>query len=438
MSSTINNKYKSDLINIIFCLYPIAFILGNLFININTMLLILISIFFFKKKIFSIPFSNFDKLFVAIFIYTFFVMVFNLTKLEYFSEIKVTHFENPKTFLFTKSIFFFRYLLLFFIIKFLISNKIINFKNFFLISTLACLFVCFDIFYQFIFNKDIFGLVPTNPRKLSGPFGAELIAGSFIQKFFPFSIYLIYMIFKNKKKYILIFFLILIFLSSIILSGNRMPLILTIFSIFIFFYYEKKIRKYFFITLTIFILLFSLIYNNNTHIKNNYASFGIYVAQILSYPFSSNVKRSQMPAYFHEFESFYDTWRLNTYFGGGIKSFRIYCIYRKNIDIDERRTCNTHPHNYYLEIITELGIIGLISLIILFYKTLKNSLKSFFKNEKNSKQKYFFLLFFILFFIEIFPLKNTGSFFSTWNATFIFILISCIQGINSSKKIYFK
>lgn len=365
-------------------------------------------------------------------------MILNLIDLSYFSEVQINHFDNPKIFLFNKSVFFLRFLFLFFVIRFLINHNIINFERFLLISSLACVFVSFDILYQYVFNKDIFGLIPIHPRKLSGPFGAELIAGSFMQKFFPLTIFFILFFLKDRRKLLISFFLIFIFFSSIILSGNRMPLIMSIFSFFLFCIFEKKIRKYFLISVTIFILLFSSLYNLNTQIKYNYLTFYNHATKLLLYPFSSNIKRNEMPPYFDEFESFYDTWQLNKYFGGGVKSFRIYCPYRKNLDVGERISCNTHPHNYYFEILTELGIIGLIALIILFYKIINLSLINISKHNKNIKQKNFILILFILFLVEIFPIKNTGSFFSTWNSTYIFIIISLLIGIISKKQNIFK
>ena len=55
------------------------------------------------------------------------------------------------------------------------------------------------------------------------------------------------------------------------------------------------------------------------------------------------------PTYLKEFYSFYNTWLLNKYIGGGIKSFRYNCV---------TFNCSSHPHNYYLEILSELGLIG--------------------------------------------------------------------------------
>ena len=64
---------------------------------------------------------------------------------------------------------------------------------------------------------------------------------------------------------------------------------------------------------------------------------------------------------------------MNKYFGGGIKNFRYYCHVRPNLKKDSKFICNMHPHNYYLEILTETGIAGftIISLafLIIIYIT---------------------------------------------------------------------
>lgn len=90
------------------------------------------------------------------------------------------------------------------------------------------MFVSLDIFFQLIFNYDIFGFEPIHPRKLSGPFGPELIAGSYLQKFYLFFIPLIlFFSFKKKYNFVILIFIILN-LIAIIFSGNRMPLLLSV------------------------------------------------------------------------------------------------------------------------------------------------------------------------------------------------------------------
>ena len=88
-----------------------------------------------------------------------------------------------------------------------------------------------------------------------------------------------------------------------------------------------------------------------------------------------------------------------------------------------------HPHNYYLEILTETGLIGfliamsffLITIYLSFYK------KYFSKSKLNNNN--LIIPFIFLFIVEISPIKSTGSFFTTGNATYIFILLATLIAI---------
>ena len=414
-----NFFFKKNIINLFFCLIPLSFIIGNFALNINLFLLLLFSLFFFKKEFFLQKKTYLDYLIL--------VLVINLIEINFFNEIKITHFDNVNLFLITKNFFFFRYLIFYFIIQYLVEKDIIKFKNFFLACSFLCFFVSIDIIYQFIFNKDIFGLVPAHPRKLSGPFGSELIAGSYLQKFFLFFISLIICVY-SKKNYLIIIFVSLN-LFAIILSGNRMPLILSILSIAIYALCEIKIRKILLSSLLIFTLFFSIIYSNNSEVRHNFANFKNSGIQLSSLIFEKKINRDGLPSYFDEFESFYDTWQMNKYFGGSIRSFRIFCPYRKNININERSTCNTHPHNYYLEILTEIGLIGLFIIIMIFFTIIKESIRIYINKKYSTDFNYVIITpFLILFLVEVFPLKSTGSFFSTWNSTFIFLLLGSLSG----------
>jgi O-antigen ligase len=87
--------------------------------------------------------------------------------------------------------------------------------------------------------------------------------------------------------------------------------------------------------------------------------------------------------------------------------------------------CNTHPHNIYFEFISELGLIGLIFLLIgLFYilSYIFTALKNIhFKKDININSAFFFSSLGIL--ISIFPLFPSGSFFNNWlSAIFYFNL----------------
>ena len=67
--------------------------------------------------------------------------------------------------------------------------------------------------------------------------------------------------------------LFLIYLTAIILSGNRMPLVLFLLSIFLIILFEQKTRKYLPITLIIISSVFFIIYKNNSIVKDSFDSF---------------------------------------------------------------------------------------------------------------------------------------------------------------------
>jgi len=167
----------------------------------------------------------------------------------------------------------------------------------------------------------------------------------------------------------------------------------------------------------------------------NFNNFYYQVDAVIKTSILKKEKRSGFSNYSEEFNTFYDTWLMNKYIGGGIKSFRYYCHERPNIDKNSKFGCNMHPHNYYLEILTETGIIGFLIITSIFFMILYISFfKKYFSNSK-LKHNHIITPFIFLFLIEIFPIKSTGSFFTTANATFIFLIISVIIALSRKENL---
>ncbi len=435
---------KSNYFSFLLAVIPLSFIAGNMIINMNVILIIISALILFHRKLINLEFLLIDKL-----IFLFFALIlmsgfsndlgFYLSK-ENWSQLVIESkgfFSTSK-----KSILFLKYLLLYLVVRYLIEKKIINLKIFFLSCAASTIFVCFDIFYQLINGEDIFGLksisldadgnLVNDGRKLSGPFGDELIAGGFIQRFSLFTFFILPIYYnklsKSFSKYV-IPILFIIFLAGIIFSGNRMPFILFLMVIFLLLLFQKQTRKFILPFLVVFTICFYVIFNFNNLVKVNFTNFFNQISNMTSIVLKMDFDNKASPQYLREFASFYDTWLMNKYVGGGIKNFRYYCHHRPNIQKKENFVCNMHPHNYYLEILTETGVIGFVNVSLIFLVILYFTfIKKYFLNS-NLKDNHIITPFIFLFIAEIFPLKSTGSFFTTGNATYIFLLISILVAL---------
>ena len=430
-----NQDNQKIYLSILLGIIPFSFIAGNMIININIILLIISSFLIFKSNLFKINYFFLDKL---ILIFFFLILLTAVINDYHFYNLNLEWRMHWVTVL--KSVFFLKYLLTYLILRSLIEKKYIDLKYLFWSSFLATIFVCFDIFFQFVFGRDVFGFTVTGGHyNLSGPFGDELIAGGFLQRFSLFAFFLIPIFYSNiSSKYLklIIIFLLLIFICGIILSGNRMPLLLFIFSVCLLFLFFTEIRKYFILFIPIFFLVIFLFYNFNDQIRYKFINFGNQISSITKLIIKKDFYNKNAPLYFVEFRSFYHTWQLNKYLGGGIKNFRYYCRKRADVKFNTRSKCNMHPHNYDLEILTETGIVGFFLLVTIFSTIIIISLKndSLF-NQKKSKEVRQIIPLLILFFIEVFPIKSTGSFFTTGNTTYLFILMGLLVGLVRKEKL---
>ena len=416
---------KTNYLNLLFVAIPISFIAGNTAINVNIVLLILSTFFLYGSSLTKIRYYLLDKIIISFFLLILLTGFSNNLYL-YYGDIK--DFSKDFTII-IKSLLFLKYLALYLVIRFLIEKEILNFKYFFISCFLFSTFASLDIFYQLTFGKDIFGFEATG-RKLSGPFNDELIAGSYLQRFSLFSFFLFPIFFNTETKKIIKFLiplLFLVFISAIIISGNRMPLVLFILGMSALLIFQKETRKYIPIFVVIFSLAFLLIYKSNSTVRLNFKNFYYQIDSVIKTSILKKTeKNNPFSDYSKQFGSFYDTWLMNKYIGGGIKSFRYYCHTRPNIDKNSKFICNMHPHNYYLEILTETGVIGFLIITSIIFITLYISFFKKYFTASKLKNNHIITPFIFLFLIEIFPIKSTGSFFTTSNATFIFLIIAVI------------
>ena len=420
---------KKYFLSIFISTVPISYILGTFILNLNILLIIIFGLINYIQG-FRIKLSSIDKIIIFFFLYILFTSTWNTVEINFFSS------KANNYYIFNKSILFLRYLFLYFSMRLLVENKLIDYKIIFYSYSIIVLFVCIDIIFQFFNSKDLLGFTSPYLHKHTGPFHDEAIAGGFIQRFSLFLFYTFIMFASFKNLTFKVYFLSLVFFLisvSIIFSGNRMPLILFFMSVFLILITNKTLKKYL-IHICIFIFLITFItINSSSQLKAYYKTFFEQSEKILSlYSYritgvGSDLLYDKRPNYIHEFDAGIGTFKLNKYFGGGIKSFRFNCPNRKIETINERTTCNMHPHNYYLEILTDLGIIGFLIFIALVISVL---LKAY-KILLFSNNKYVYSPFLYIFIMEIFPIKSSGSFFTTNNSTIIFLSLGILASFLS-------
>ena len=410
-----------------FCLIPFFLIFGPLLPELIILLIntiFLISNFSLKKLKLYIDkiFLSFSCLFAYIFINTLF---------QYLSE-------NSNELLLFKSFALFRFPLFYLSSKWLFQNlNKEEIKVFFYIFVCTISFVIVDIIFQYFFGFDIFGFeafVPGTPTayRLTGPFGDELIAGSYLSRFGIIYLFALMCLFKLNKS--LIEILILIFLATVIfIIGERAAFLLFVFASLLLFL-EKKKLKFLVIYVVLFTTLIAALISYDDSIKKRMVNYTIFQLNInlpfidkdkINESFGSKKDKSFIDSpYGSHYETAYNIFIDYKIFGAGYKQFRQICsdekYYIEAKSLLKENRCSTHPHNLYLEILSEIGIIGFFILLCCIYFIFENIF------DKSVRNKYIIIQILIYFF----PLISTGSFFTNKNLIYLFFVISVSLIIN--------
>lgn len=269
----------------------------------------------------------------------------------------------------------------------------------------------FDGFYQYIFKYNIFNVQVDPSGRVSSLFGSELVLGSYLARLYPIFLGLTFYLFKTKKKIILfVTFLFILTEILIFLSGERSAFFLnTLAAIFVtLMVRDFKFIRFISLTLSI-ILIFLITIYDDTAKKRMWDST---INQI-----GINSKKINLFSIVHEshYLSAYKMFLDKKFLGIGVRNFRNFCSQPEYFG-EHERSCSTHPHNTYIQILAETGLIGFAFIIlILFYFIFKCVLH--FKGAIFQKKYYFndfeiCLLAAIL--ITIWPFVPSGNFFNNW------------------------
>jgi len=401
------------------CLYPAAQISGPF---LTDLFLILIAVFFLfsnkNDKEFRLFETKYWKFFLIFYIY--------ITSKSFFVDDLFLSLKSSLPYvrfiIFSLAIFYF----------FKKNNNLI--KYFYIILFITLCILIFDGYFQFLTEKNIFGFKQLRPDRLGGLFFDELILGSYLQKIIP--IFLTFY-FYNKdlinKKIIFIFLLLSYFL--VFLSGERASFLLVTLFFILFLPFFFSIKKIFLLFISVLILMLFFI-NFNTQLKSRW------IEQMTLHTFHKGMSGNIfMPDHIGLFISAIDIFKKNLFIGSGVKTFRIYC---KDVakedkvelkkDIPNVNFCSTHPHNYYLQLLAETGLVGFSMIAFVFLLIFASYFKLlifWLKNKKeNIKKSYACILSSLV--TTFWPLTTTGNFFNNWNSSMIFLTLGVYLFVKSN------
>lgn len=392
-----NNKFPLILIG----LYPLSLMLGT-FVS-ETINLILITTFLYKSYYINGWRWTQNKIFyflISIYLY----LIINLILSNFFLE------STQRT------IFFIRFILLIFAINFFIQDNKNSQKIIFRIWFFTITIIIIDLYFESFFNFNILGHESPWPDRLSGLMFEELkIAHLLIGFGLPA---IIYNYEKNKNKILFIIFCSL-FLIITLLTGERANGIRCIFIIIFFFIFESKnVLKYKKILFTFFLIISLITITQKQNLNQRY-----FKEIVELYSQTKNIKSLiENSNYGPHYKTAIEIFKNNTFFGSGLKTFRFECL-KKDYDITgsiPAIRCATHPHNLYLEFLSEIGIFGFIFFLIFFLYLILSGIKSYIKTKN------LILLACLLFMISMLLPIPTGSFFTSFSATIFWINVALI------------
>jgi hypothetical protein len=405
------------LLALLVCFLPASLVAGAAVMEVFIALICLIFIFLNTQNI-GLQYykKTFSKLFL---IFCLFLIFSSIT-----SEYVVHSVKNTG--------FYFRYGILILSIWYLLDYyprfKLLFF--YFVLITLSVVII-FSFFQIFIMDNHV------SDYRISGLFGEELIQGSFLLRITP-----IFIIFYFYNKLILsgrfqVLFLLILILSFIliILSGERSTFFLTSLGIFLMLVFFRISLSRVFILILLFFSIFIL--TINLYPKSKERLIDSTFNQVFEKQNSSGKTRIYLFSEGHQnhLKTAFLIFKEHYFKGVGVRNFRLEC--RKNIyDNVGRYHCTTHPHNTYMQLLSETGLIGFlffITFLVFIFRKFVKFLKIIYSNKK--KLNIPLMCTFVLIFINFFPFVPTGSFFNNWMSTVYLIPVSILLHELSIEKI---
>ena len=325
----------------------------------------------------------------------------------------LSSFLSNNTFISLKnSLFYFRFGIFSLCFWYLLERNKVLLKYLFISMIICFSSLIIDGYFQYFFGKNLFGYALYNDYRVSSFFGSELILGSYLARFFPILFGLFIIIDKPKKNKFLLCLMTVVFILSeglIFISGERLALFFMNLSAVYIILLLKEYRTYRFWT---YLVSLSLIFALFVFVPNSKQRFIDQTIKDVTRNTDDKVYIFSKPhndMYITAYRIFLD----NKLFGVGPRQYRNTCDdYAVSI-----YSCETHPHNTYLELLSEAGIFAFLIVtsffILLCFVSIKHFIFKFIHGKKSVINDLEVCLFSAVI-ISLWPFSPSGSFFNNW------------------------
>ncbi len=430
-------KIIINLLSFLLFLIPIALITGPF---LPDFFLVIFSIIFLVTIIYRKEFNYLNNKFTYLFLLFYLYLLFN------------SLISNNILLSLESSLFYFRFGIFSLGIWYVLENNENFLKQFFFLLLFIFLIVSIDAYIQFFTGYNIMGFEKDEVR-VSGFFNSELKLGSYLVRLYPIFFGISYILSKSNNLYIYIAFLLFIFVDVLIyLTGERTAFFLLFLHFLIIIFLLQGLRKlriisFIFSLIIITILSFYFPSSKNRMVNDTLNQLNLDNVFTNINPITQETKKEievddghvdfwkdiklnqkRILAFSPHHELTYGLalkiFKDNIIFGIGPKMFREYCNY------DEyyiQYGCTSHPHNTYIQLLVETGLIGFAFVFSIFlficYIYFKQLLSFFFKINRINDN---IILFLAPIFITLWPIVPSGNFFNNWLSIIYFLPIGFI------------
>jgi len=282
------------------------------------------------------------------------------------------------------------------------------------------LLIVIDSVFQYFNGANLLGIQKSSYNKISSFFGRDVKLGAYLARIYLF-IFMFFYLFLDKKLLNILYLNLLNLLLAVIilLTGERTSFLIFIINFTLINLIVRESFRYKIIVFLIVVLASIITVANVKDVKIRYIDntlTQLTESKATGYNFFSKGHENH---YKIAFKMFIDS----KFIGQGPNSFRYLCDSEKFRISEKGDGCSTHPHNIYIQLLAETGLIGFLFLLIAFfhiYFQLINGLIKIRKKNTNHGNKIYF---YVPIAVYLFPFIPTGSFFNSWVNIIIYLPI---------------